>query len=469
VNRIAADPVRNEFIVDRYMANRSEWGQTLVFAATVDQSERLLQHFKSHGVKAAAVYGTSSDRERRSTVEQFRDGRLEVVVNCSVFAEGTDLPSTKTVILAKPTKSRVRFAQMVGRAMRGRRTGGTDDCIIVSFFDEVRDLLQNHLASGFTLESELMVALGEQPSAVTDEVAEDEQSAAIHADGNEAAARSLFLANDLGPVEGDMPLLGWFEAANATAQRLLPCFSAEDRLLIELWASTRGHPVPAVASVPIEAHARFFDFCRSADVRVRWCPIVRPMTDEALTQLVESLGQVAQPPVPVPVALPDDEPTLSVRSETMQMEPEWWGYAKTRANQPSDSVQLEAGIVVSSAALQRAREFWERFRNEIDPETSDHFVQIARMKNKELAPAALENLELLLRQVFASGTFPAVAGKPAPADAASLLGFLGDRPRSEWKDVIRKVSGADIFVLAGASPIEILVELNALRLHGGAQ
>ena len=62
-----------------------------------------------------------------------------MLVNVNILTEGVDLPQTKTVFLARPTISTILMTQMVGRALRGEKAGGTKEAYIVSFVDEERE------------------------------------------------------------------------------------------------------------------------------------------------------------------------------------------------------------------------------------------------------------------------------------------------------------------------------------------
>jgi len=62
-----------------------------------------------------------------------------VLVNVNILTEGTDLPSVQTVFLARPTTSTILMTQMIGRALRGEKAGGTATAYIVSFVDHWRD------------------------------------------------------------------------------------------------------------------------------------------------------------------------------------------------------------------------------------------------------------------------------------------------------------------------------------------
>ena len=46
------------------------------------------------------------------------------------------MPKTKTVFLARPTVSSILMTQMVGRALRGEKAGGTKEAYVVTFIDD---------------------------------------------------------------------------------------------------------------------------------------------------------------------------------------------------------------------------------------------------------------------------------------------------------------------------------------------
>ena len=57
---------------------------------------------------------------RRRSSGRIRDdylaGVVQVLVNCAVYTEGFDAPSTSCIAMVKPTKSDVVYIQAVGRA-----------------------------------------------------------------------------------------------------------------------------------------------------------------------------------------------------------------------------------------------------------------------------------------------------------------------------------------------------------------
>lgn len=142
--KLAESTARNRLIVDTYCKKKSEYGKTIVFAVNIDHAIQLNTIFNKAGVKARyivssikdAITGvTISGEENKENIDAFRDGDLDVLINVNILTEGIDLPRTKTVFLARPTVSTILMTQMVGRALRGTKAGGTDDAYIVSFVD----------------------------------------------------------------------------------------------------------------------------------------------------------------------------------------------------------------------------------------------------------------------------------------------------------------------------------------------
>ncbi len=142
--QMADSAVRNKLIVQTYKAKEKEYGQTIVFAINVLHAIHLSALFNKEGIKSEfivsdikdAVTGVRISREdNERKLEEYRAGKVKVLVNVNILTEGVDLPQTKTVFLARPTISTILMTQMIGRALRGEASGGTDSAYIVSFVD----------------------------------------------------------------------------------------------------------------------------------------------------------------------------------------------------------------------------------------------------------------------------------------------------------------------------------------------
>lgn len=98
----------------RHAADR----KTVVFATSVRHSAHLAEEFRKSGVAAEHLDGETPKDERDAILRRLSDGDLQVVTNCEVLCEGWDQPDVSCLVLARPTKSPVRYLQMVGRVLR---------------------------------------------------------------------------------------------------------------------------------------------------------------------------------------------------------------------------------------------------------------------------------------------------------------------------------------------------------------
>ncbi|MET0426680.1 MAG: DEAD/DEAH box helicase [Actinoplanes sp.] len=103
--------------------------QTLLFAPLVHTAEVIRDELRGAGFTAEIVHGGTPLDERRRLVQAYRDGHVQVLCNAMVFTEGTDLPMTGCVVIARPTMNPGLFIQMVGRGLR--LWPGKTDCIVL--------------------------------------------------------------------------------------------------------------------------------------------------------------------------------------------------------------------------------------------------------------------------------------------------------------------------------------------------
>lgn len=114
--------------------------RTLVFTPTVATAMSVAAEFAEHGVSAAYVDGTMPIDERRATLAAYSRGDIDVLANCAVLTEGYDEPRTDCIIVARPTKSRALYTQMVGRGTRVHPDKA--DCLVLDIVGvtDVHDL-----------------------------------------------------------------------------------------------------------------------------------------------------------------------------------------------------------------------------------------------------------------------------------------------------------------------------------------
>jgi superfamily II DNA or RNA helicase len=73
-------------------------------------------------------------------IHDFKERKLEFLCNYGVLTTGFDAPKTECIALCRPTTSEVLYEQIIGRGLRGPQFGGTPECTIIDFADNIRRL-----------------------------------------------------------------------------------------------------------------------------------------------------------------------------------------------------------------------------------------------------------------------------------------------------------------------------------------
>lgn len=154
IESLAKNEERNDIIAETYLEGREKYGKTVIFADRWYQCDYLREALIKRGVRADVVYShmdaklqTADQRNRRTRDENhkvlhaFKQNELDVLINVRMLTEGTDVPSVKTVFLTRQTTSSILLTQMIGRALRGPKFGGTPDAYIVSFIDNWKQVI----------------------------------------------------------------------------------------------------------------------------------------------------------------------------------------------------------------------------------------------------------------------------------------------------------------------------------------
>lgn len=137
--RLADDTDRNRLIIDCLLDIEPNI-PTLVYACTVEHAYLLAMMLRKLGRTAAAISGDTPMTLRRGFIEQFKDGKIQFLVNYGVLTTGFDAPKTECIVLCRPTQSPVLYEQIIGRGLRGPRFGGTETCTIIDFADNIKRL-----------------------------------------------------------------------------------------------------------------------------------------------------------------------------------------------------------------------------------------------------------------------------------------------------------------------------------------
>jgi superfamily II DNA or RNA helicase len=138
-------PGRNKLIVESFLEYAKDRKKAIAFCADVQHATDLAFAFNSSGIPSSAIHGKMSIETRRQVLQDFEEGRIQVLTNCGVLTEGFDSPAVDTIFLCRPTQSQGLYVQCVGRGTRV--SPGKKNCLVIDFVDASRLGLCNFVNS----------------------------------------------------------------------------------------------------------------------------------------------------------------------------------------------------------------------------------------------------------------------------------------------------------------------------------
>ena len=101
----------------------------IVYAINIDHAHNIAEYYREHGVNAVAIDSRTPAEVRRQTVDDFKAGRIRIMVSVDLFSEGFDCPDVEFIQMARPTLSLAKYLQMVGRGLR--KSKGKKSCVMI--------------------------------------------------------------------------------------------------------------------------------------------------------------------------------------------------------------------------------------------------------------------------------------------------------------------------------------------------
>ena len=101
----------------------------IVYAISIGHARNIASYYSKHGMNAVAIDSKTPASRRKQFVEDFKQGRIQILVNVDVFSEGFDCPDIEFVQMARPTLSLAKYLQQVGRGLR--KSKGKEYCMLI--------------------------------------------------------------------------------------------------------------------------------------------------------------------------------------------------------------------------------------------------------------------------------------------------------------------------------------------------
>lgn len=108
----------------------------IAFCCNVYHAEVVARDLRANGISAQTLFGSTPKPARASTVQDFADGRVQVLVTVDVVSEGFDCPTAGAALLLRPTKSEALYLQQVGRVLRP--SSGKSHAVVLDHVENIR-------------------------------------------------------------------------------------------------------------------------------------------------------------------------------------------------------------------------------------------------------------------------------------------------------------------------------------------
>lgn len=139
LKRLSKDNDRNLLIIKKLLS-LPNGKPTLVYTCTVEQAHFLSAILTAQGRPSGAISSDTPLTIRRGLIQDFKNGKIDFLCNYGVLTTGFDAPKTEYVVICRPMTSVILYEQIIGRGVRGPEFGGTKECCVIDFFDNIHCL-----------------------------------------------------------------------------------------------------------------------------------------------------------------------------------------------------------------------------------------------------------------------------------------------------------------------------------------
>jgi superfamily II DNA or RNA helicase/SOS-response transcriptional repressor LexA len=106
--------------------------RTLAFCMSMKHADFMAAYFEQRGVKAVSVHSQSTTH-RSEALDMLKRGEIDVIFSVDLFNEGVDLPTIDTILMLRPTESKIIFLQQLGRGLRTSPASGKNKLVVLDF------------------------------------------------------------------------------------------------------------------------------------------------------------------------------------------------------------------------------------------------------------------------------------------------------------------------------------------------
>ncbi|MFT5450652.1 MAG: ATP-dependent RNA helicase RhlE [Enterobacterales bacterium] len=139
-----------------HLIKEHQWHQVLVFSRTKHGANRLTKYLEAKSIKSVAIHGNKSQNARTKALEEFKKGKVQVLVATDIAARGLDINDLPQVVNFDLPNVPEDYVHRIGRTGRAGASGQAVSLVSADEITQLRDierliqqLLEREIIDGF--------------------------------------------------------------------------------------------------------------------------------------------------------------------------------------------------------------------------------------------------------------------------------------------------------------------------------
>jgi ATP-dependent RNA helicase RhlE len=124
----------------QHLVQMNNWSQALVFSKTKHGANKLTRDLMKTGVRAAAIHGNKSQAQRTKALDDFKRGKVEILVATDIASRGIDITELPMVINFDLPHVPEDYVHRIGRTGRAGTAGNAISLVCADESKQLRDI-----------------------------------------------------------------------------------------------------------------------------------------------------------------------------------------------------------------------------------------------------------------------------------------------------------------------------------------